>query len=221
MLLALGAFGLTFLVRGNQKKTGDERKCDNIKELLEQKKKELEEMIKAWPEEKLKVLAMDAALTQAKKDPAARVSIEAGQRAHKEITSLKKTIEMLQSRFDLCMLSIHVPGTGEYEGTLAENSLVDAAVLEHIRVTGTHVHDAMSVKKVSVSEKQIEKLERQLVDGPWHMRFQRNGTDEGLIVFKDKRFPISFFDSTTWRAAAAHGRALGIREELLDFSKAL
>ncbi len=221
MLLLLSAAVIAIFLRSDKKEKGDESKCDDIREMIEQKKRELEETIRAWPEEKLKSLATDAALAEASSDPAAKALIETAQRAHKKITTLKDAIELLQTRFDLCMLSVHMPGTGEYEGTLIENSLVDAAVLEHVQVTKAYAQGAWSVKDVAVSEKQIEKLSEHLSEGPWHMRFKKKGTDTGFIVFRHRRFPITYADRSTWQEAITHGRALGISEDLLDFNREL
>lgn len=219
---ALGILGAFFLLRGNQKREEEgERTCDSIKELLEEKKRELEASIREWPEEKLKQLATQALLDEGKRNPALAPLVAAGEKAQERIEKLRETIALLETRFDLCMLSVSAPGAAEYEGTLIENSLVDPIVLEHVRVIRAYAQGAWSVKDVAVSERQIEKLGEHLSDGPWHMRFRKKDTNAGIIVFRGHRFPISYADRSTWQEAIAYGRALGIPEELLDFERAL
>lgn len=219
--LLCGGLAVLFFIRGNAKNADTNvGKCDTVHELLEQKRRELEMMMKEWPEEKLKSLATEALLTEAKKDPRIGARIAAGQKAHQEITSLQKKIAVLQSRFDLCMLSLHMPGAREYEGALIESSLVDTAVLEHVHIVEKRPRGTMQITHVEVSEKQIEKLGDQMNDGPWHMRFKKRGTETGYIVFKERRFPIDYANESSWHEARAYGTSLGIPKGDLEFARA-
>ena len=54
-------------------------------------------------------------------------------------------------------------------------------------------------------------------DGPWYMHFWEPGSDDVLVVFKDRIFNIRHSDKTTWEEAVSHGRSVGIPDEQLTF----
>ena len=83
----------------NQNKKNDDP-CGNIREMLEQKKKELEEMVRNWPENKLKKLAEEKIVSQFEKNKETRELLE----IKKKYDKTKKTIDLLQKKYDLCML---------------------------------------------------------------------------------------------------------------------
>ncbi len=221
-LALLGLAGAALFARGGQKneKAGEE-KCGSIKELLETKKRELEEMLKEWPEEKLKKQATQTLLDQARKDPQFAPLIAAGEKARERIGSLQKTIALLETRFDLCMLSLPPLDANMYEGSLIENSLSDRTVLEHLKITHTYQKGEYSHKSIAVSEKHIEKLQHAMVPGPWHMRFRKKDSDTGFVVFKDRRFTINYADEASWAEAKNYGIAQGIPSDDLIFSNPL
>src|SRR3989344_3112416 len=62
------AFGYAVYKGKTQKKNKKNDRCGNIRELLEQKKKELEESIRSWPEAKIKELAQEKVVSEFKKN---------------------------------------------------------------------------------------------------------------------------------------------------------
>ena len=200
----------------NQQK--DENRCDNIKEVIEQKKKELAEMVKNWPEEKLKQMAIERALSVLKRDEDIKKVVDTVEDIQSKYNKLNGTIEMLQKRYDLCILSIPSAGKVPYSGTIIENSLKDKAILENIKITKTKQLEDWLLHDVSVNEDQIAKLGEYLSDGPWFMHFWQENKDDVIVVFKDKNFNIKYSDKTTWTEALNYGKSKGIPEEQLDFS---
>lgn len=100
------AFGYV-VYRGKTKKNNDkDDRCGSIRELLEQKKKELEESIRNWPEEKIKALAKEKVLGEIKKDGDAKKVIETAESLKAKHDKLKETIELLQKRYNICMLEL-------------------------------------------------------------------------------------------------------------------
>lgn len=81
----------------------DNERCKNIKSLLEHKKKELEDMVREWPEKKLKETAKDKVLTELKKDETAEKILETVDSVKEKYDKLKKAIEMLEKSYDLCV----------------------------------------------------------------------------------------------------------------------
>ncbi len=55
----LGIFGIKIIRKGHPNQKQDNNRCNGIKDLLEQKKKELEDFIRNWPEEKIKAMAQE------------------------------------------------------------------------------------------------------------------------------------------------------------------
>jgi HAD superfamily hydrolase (TIGR01509 family) len=100
----------SFLRGKTKKNTGDhkqeEKKCDDIQSLIEQKKKELEDAIRGWPEEKLKAMARGVIMKELKKNEDVKGAIEEFESAKKKYDDLKKAIELLERRYDLCMLKL-------------------------------------------------------------------------------------------------------------------
>lgn len=219
----LGVFGAMKALwnKNKQEKNNadqDSSRCDSIKQLLEQKKKELEEKIKKWPEEKIKELAKDKILKEAKKDADAKIVLDAAENIKNEYDGLVETIELLKTRYDLCMLSLPQKGGAHYVGRIIENSLKDAEVLENLKMLKKYEKNDWKLREVLVSEKQIEKLGEGLRDGPWYMCFWEENKDEMLIIFKNKKLKIKRSDKTTWSEAIEYGKSKGLQEAQLNFA---
>lgn len=96
--------------KNNQENQKEEKRCDDIKSLLEQKKKELEDMLRGWPEEKVKAMAKGVIMKELKKDEDVKKAIEEFEGAKKNYDDLKKAIELLERKYDLCMLKLPSAG---------------------------------------------------------------------------------------------------------------
>ncbi len=196
----------------------DDNRCDNIKELLDQKKKELEDMVRGWPEEKVKQMATDRVLGELKKDEGVRKVLDVAEDVKDKYDTLTATIEKLQQKYDLCMLGLPSAKGPAYNGTIVKNSLNDESFLKNVEVKKTYQMEDWLLHDVVVNEGQIEKLGQYLKDGPWYMHFWQPDKDDVIIVFKDKNFNIKYSDKATWTEALQYGRSKGIPEEQLDFS---
>lgn len=201
----------------DKKDGGEACKCDNIKSLLEQKKQELAEMVRDWPKDKLEEIAKEAGLNLLKKNKQAAVVAEAAESAADKYARLEEAIDLLQTRFDLCNLSLPEAGETLYRGTIIKNSLSDPAVLDDLKITRTYSAGDWTLVDVQVNEKQAEKLGRVLEDGPWYMHFWQENKDEVLVCFKEANFKIEYSDRNSWVKAINHGTQKGIPPEQLDF----
>lgn len=110
-----------FLLRGKHNADGNSQKkedarCDDIRSLLEQKKKELEEMLQKWPEDKLKAMAKGVIMKELKKDEDIKSAIETFEEAKKKYDALKGAIELLERKYDLCMLKL--PSAGRVKAAI-------------------------------------------------------------------------------------------------------
>jgi|GEM_PF-1488679 len=101
-------------------KDSDGQKCDDIKSLLEIKKKEMEEYIKKYPEHtfnkkvnEVTGAAVKLAIETASQNKTAKVVIESMLEAKKRYDQMQKVIEILQTKYDLCMLRL--PGLSGME----------------------------------------------------------------------------------------------------------
>ncbi|MBL8031717.1 MAG: hypothetical protein JNK33_05345 [Candidatus Doudnabacteria bacterium] len=104
-----------------------------------------------------------------------------------------------------------------FKGTIVENSLSDASILQELQVEKTWQAGTWVLHDVLVAQEQIAELSKHLADGPWYMHFWEPGQDEVLVVFKDKIFTIQHSDKSTWTEAIAYGKSLSIPEAQLDF----
>lgn len=114
----LAAFGLAVLVYGvfrlfkqNTKQKNDDRnekenqKCDSIKELLDQKIKEMEESVKNWPKEKIEKMIKEYAVNKFLNEQE-KALLKQAESAKEKYDKLKEAIEMLQGKYDLCKLKM-------------------------------------------------------------------------------------------------------------------
>lgn len=65
------------------------------------------------------------------------------------------------------------------------------------------------------------KLAARLHEGPWYAHFWKEGSDDIVVVFKDKVFTIRASDKGTWADCIKYGSSLGIPAEQLDFKKSV
>ncbi|MDO8510019.1 MAG: hypothetical protein Q7S15_00105 [bacterium] len=219
---AVATIGIIAQMRNRRNKkdeNNDSKKCDDTKMLLEQKKKELEEMIGNWPEAKIKEITKGQAIKVLKQNKKAGEVVEITAEVKDKCDKLQKTIEVLQKRYDLCMLSIPSSGAPLYKGTIVKNSLADQKVLDNVKITNSYQADDWTLVDVLVNEKQIEKLRQSLNDGPWYMHFWKEGNDDVIVGYKDKQFVIKHSEKGTWDKAVDHGLSKNIPKEQLDFSK--
>src|SRR3989344_7705403 len=109
--LTLGALAWAFskfFAKSNTEKTDDkdDPRCENIKSLLDQKLKDLEDTAKSWPEDKLKDLIIAKTLTEEQKALVAKYEA-----AKSKYENLKKSADLLRGKYDLCMLKL--PSAGQ------------------------------------------------------------------------------------------------------------
>ncbi len=104
-----------------------------------------------------------------------------------------------------------------FKGTIIENSLSDASVLQHLQVEKTWQTGTWVLHDVLVTQEQITELAKHLADGPWYMHFWKLEQDEVQVVIKNKLFTVQHSDKSTWPEAVTYGKSLGIPEGQLDF----
>lgn len=223
--LIVGVAGLVGYGVRRLKTDNSNQRCDSIKKLLEQKKKELVEMARNWPEEKVKELVKDEALTELRQDESVGEYVKAAEDIKKEYDNArskyenaKLAIDLLERRYDLCRLSLPKAADQTYQGIIVENSLTDKEILKNLTTARVYQAGEWNLYEVSVSKKQIEKLGECLDEGPWYMHFWQENKDDVVVVFKDKSFKIKYSDKSTWAEAIQHGQSRGISREQLDFS---
>lgn len=219
------AYGIFRSLFQNSKPTEQEQKqdnphkCDDIKSLLEQKKQELKEMVQDWPKEKLAEVARNAALSLMNKNEGTAKLAEVAESIEEKYAKLEQAISVLQTRFDLCNLSLPEVGESLYYGTIIKNSLSDPAILDNLKILKTYQLADWNLVDVQVNEKQIEKLGKVLQEGPWYMHFWQEKKDDLLVAFKDKNFRIKYSDQNSWAPVVDHAVKKGIPIEQLDFKK--
>ncbi|MBX4190025.1 hypothetical protein KW791_01895 [Candidatus Parcubacteria bacterium] len=213
--LALAAIGYQNQ-KSNQNK--DKDRCGNVRELLEQKKREMKDMLKSLPSDKAKEFAKEAALGQVKKNDDLRKVLEKVEGAKEKYDKLKETIELLEKKYNLCMLELPKGESLNYKGTIIQNSLTDPSVIKSLKVEKSYKIEDWNLHDVMVGEDQIKQLGKNLNDGPWYMHFWEEGKDDVTVVFKDKIFKIKYSDKNTWKEAISYGKSKGIPEKQLDFS---
>lgn len=103
------------------------------------------------------------------------------------------------------------------QGTIVENSLTNPHILKELAVLKSWPDGTWKLHQVNLDRAQALKLANYINDGPWYMHFWELGTEDVLVVFKDKTFDIKYSDRSTWREAVAHGKTIGIPDEQLDF----
>ncbi len=118
VVAAIGFIGIAgYLKQKKNKNTKDENSCDSIREALEQKKEELKEFAKTYPQEKLKEMAANQNETTAQ--------------ILDTYNKITETIELIENRLNLCMMTfpesaksdrvIIIGPSGSGKTTLANN----------------------------------------------------------------------------------------------------
>jgi len=103
------------------------------------------------------------------------------------------------------------------KGVVIENSLSDTSILKKLDISNSWVDGSWKLHEVIVSKEQAIGLANYLADGPWYFHFWEQGSDDVLVVFKNKIFEIKFSDKKTWKDALEYGKSIGIPSEQLDF----
>lgn len=103
------------------------------------------------------------------------------------------------------------------KGTIVENSLSDTSILKEVKILKTWKDGSWILHSVIASPEIISEMPRYLADGPWYIHFWQEGTDDILVVFKNKLFSIKYSDQNTWKDAVEYGKSIGIPEKQLDF----
>lgn len=103
------------------------------------------------------------------------------------------------------------------KGVIVENSLADKSIITDVEVVRTWEDGDWKLREVEVSKEWAETFGRYLNDGPWYVHFWEPGSDDVLVVFKNKNFTIKHSDRNTWTQAVEYGKSIGIPEEQLDF----
>ncbi|MDP3696502.1 MAG: alpha/beta fold hydrolase [Candidatus Taylorbacteria bacterium] len=107
--LGLGAVAWgAYVIRAKIKKSQEEKpdRCGNFRELLEQKKKELQEMTQGWPEKKVKEVARDRITNKLKQNKNLAKVLNISESMMEKYDKLNTAIELLQKKYDLCMLQV-------------------------------------------------------------------------------------------------------------------
>jgi len=184
-LLSYGVFKFNKSKQNKNKKDSD-GKCGSIRELLEQKKKELEDMVKNWPEEKLRSMAQEKIVGELKKDEDAKRIIETVETLKAKHDQLKKIIETLQKKYDLCMLGLPSMTSQFRLSYLMGGENIQDKELEDL---GVKIADRNleGDRMLKISEKElaryVELIKTKLVNGFWN---EIIGANEIVFIFKFK-----------------------------------
>lgn len=210
VVLGLGLMPFGMLLAGYMRKkpkpdAESENRCFDIKQLLDQKLRELTDvqaMAKEYATEMAKSKVREAVSGTMTGDVLVRA-----QKLEEQYNKLKKLYEECQ---------IDVDGY-TYKGVLIENSLLDKKILEHVKVIRTRTQGEWVLHDIRLSKKQIEDIQRNIADNKWYFHLWEPGKDIVTVVFKDKIFTITHSDKSTWKDAILYGVSQGIPEAQLDF----
>lgn len=216
-----------------KKNDGNNNRCDSIKELLEQKKKELEEMVRKWPEEKIKAIAKEKVLSELKKDEDAKKVIETAEDLKKKHDKLKETIEILQKKYDLCMLELPKLSGKKYVMRIIEGALTDPKFLDKFSPKKLEYFDDKwkNLLEVDLTLDNIKEVQKMMVkhyEGPepWYMDGQAtDDKDEIICAFgaddgeNGKIFKFKRDDKNAFQKVKEYALSKGIPEEEIDFLK--
>ncbi len=206
-VLAIIPFGFIVLAF-SRKKTPDEEsanRCFDIEQMMKDKLRELTDlkaMAKGKAVQKGKELARD--LVSGTKTGDLLVRIE---KAESQYNKLKKLFEECQVDIDRY----------KFKGILVENSLLDKEILKQVRIIRSREDGDRVLHDIRLSKKQIEDIQKNIIDTKWFFHLWEPGKDTVQVVFKDKQFEIKHSDRSTWKPAIEHGIKNGIPEAQLDF----
>jgi len=204
-ILPFGYLVVQSLKKKSKKTKKDTDVCFDIKNLLEEKFKELTDL-KGRLAGMAKEKARDA-LREGVRGTSAGDTLALLEKAEKEYGRLKKLYEECTLEF----------GKRVFKGTIVENSLRNKDILEKVKIEKTYHSNDWKLYDVFVGEKRISELPKYLADGPWYIHLWEEGKDEVRIIFKDKSFTVQSSDKSTWVDAIAYGKSIGIPDEQLDF----
>ena len=103
------------------------------------------------------------------------------------------------------------------KGTIVENSLRDKSILENIEIVKTWKSDDWTLHEVRIMKDAAMRLAEYMDEGPWYIHFWQDGSDDILVVFKNKTYTIKGSDKRTWADCVKYGQSVGIPIEQLDF----
>ncbi len=167
-------------------KKREEGRCNSIKAMLDQKRKELEDFVRNWPEEKIKSITKEKIVSELKKDEDAKKVIETAESLKAKHDKLKETIEMLQKKYDLCMLELPNLKNSQYLSYLMGAEKIQDEELEKLSIK---IEDKTSDgdRMLKITEEKlsqyIELVKNKLTDGFWN---EVVGSKEIIFIFKFK-----------------------------------
>ena len=113
-----------------------------------------------------------------------------------------------------------------YHGIMIDRSQKNRSIFTSLRIIGKKrvLAGLVTLYKIEVPENRIDEICKTVMKNmsehflflkqEYYAHFYRD--DELIIVFRDRIFKVTP-DPATWTDAVMHGRALGIRGNLLDF----
>ena len=104
-----------------------------------------------------------------------------------------------------------------YKGTIVENSLSDKSILDKVKIKKKYQSGDWTLYDIGIEESQISELTLALADGPWYIHLWQLGSDDVIVIFKNKTFHIKHSDQSTWSDAVTYGKSIGIPADQLDF----
>ena len=182
-----------------------DRRCFDIKRLLEEKLEELTDL-RGQAEGRLKKAAKEE-IREVVKGTAAGDALIRIEKVEKEYNRLKKLYEE-------CTIDAE---RYQYKGVLVENSLHDKDILEKLKVVQTRRSGDWTLHDIRLGSNQISEIQEHMTDEPWYFHLWEPGKDDLTIVFKNKVFTITYSDKATWADAIAFGRSIGMPQTQLDF----
>ncbi len=207
--LALMPFGYLpagFLRRKPKVDEESDKRCFDIKQIMEDKLKELTD-VKAMLTEKAKEKGKEMIRESVEGTKTGDLLVRA-QKLEEQYKKLKKLYEECQIDIDRYKL----------KGVLVENSLLDKKILEHLRIVRTRKEGERVLHDIRLSKKQIDDIQKDIIDNKWFFHLWEPGKDDVTVVFKDKLFSAKHSDKSTWKEAIAYGVQNGIPESQMNFA---
>jgi hypothetical protein len=188
-----GVLGILAVIKAKTKKKteADDDRCGSIRELFEQKKKELEEYVRSLPEEKIKEFAKERVVGELKKDEAIKMAIETVEGTKEKYEKLKKAVELLEKQYNLCMLELPSVGKDAHLSYLMggenikDNQIKDLGI-KMIEKDGDR---GLIIPNKSLT-KYLELIKNSLNPGFWN---EVVGKKEIIFIFKFKDGTIKEF----------------------------
>ena len=152
--------------KGSTEKTDekDNSRCKDIKSVLDQKIKEMEESAQSWPEDKLKALLIEKILTEEQK-----ALLKKYEAASAKYENLKKAADLLRGKYDLCMMNL--PSAGQKRVFIIHGCPSNAEGAMNSETRTYDKHWIPWLKKELVS-REIN-TETPLMPEPWNPDYQK------------------------------------------------